>query len=210
MKVYKVTPQRPEVEIIQAAAAVIRKGGVVAFPTTGLYGLGTDALNAAAVERLFDLKQRQRSKPILVLIDSPVQLQGLAARIPDAAVRIMDQFWPGGVTIVFEAAAGVAEPLTAGTGKIGIRQAGHPVAAALLSAVNGPITGTSANFSGAPGCRRIEDLDPELIRRLDLIIDGGPLKGGRGSTVVDVTGRRLRILREGAVSEGEILTLFDG
>ena len=80
-------------------------------------------------------------------------------------------------------------------------------AAALVSAAKGPITGTSANFSGAVGCRRVEDLDPALIRRLDFIIDSGPLKGGRGSTVVDVTGKRLRILREGEVGEREILAL---
>ncbi len=207
MKVYKINPQRPEPEIIQTAAAVIKKGGVVAFPTTGLYGLGVDAFNAAGVDRLFDIKQRFRDKPILILIDSPTQLQGLAAVIPDTAVRIMDHFWPGGVTLVFEAAAGVPEILTANTGKIGIRLAGHPVAAALVSAAKGPITGTSANFSGAVGCRRVEDLDPALIRRLDFIIDSGPLKGGRGSTVVDVTGKRPRILREGAVGEQEILAL---
>ena len=207
MKVYKINPQRPELEIIQTAAAVVKKGGVVAFPTTGLYGLGVDAFNAAGVDRLFDIKQRFRDKPILILIDSPTQLQGLAAVIPDTAVRIMDHFWPGGVTLVFEAAAGVPEILTANTGKIGIRLAGHPVAAALVSAAKGPITGTSANFSGSVGCRRVEDLDPALIRRLDFIIDSGPLKGGRGSTVVDVTGKRPRILREGAVGEQEILAL---
>jgi len=207
LKVYKINPQRPELEIIQTAAAVVKKGGVVAFPTTGLYGLGVDAFNAAGVDRLFDIKQRFRDKPILILIDSPTQLQGLAAVIPDTAVRIMDHFWPGGVTLVFEAAAGVPEILTANTGKIGIRLAGHPVAAALVSAAKGPITGTSANFSGAVGCRRVEDLDPALIRRLDFIIDSGPLKGGRGSTVVDVTGKRLRILREGEVGEREILAL---
>ena len=204
-KVYKVNPERPEVEIIQAAATVIKKGGVIAFPTTGLYGLGADAFNAAGVERLFDIKQRSYGKPILILIASPTQLQGLAASIPDTAVRIMDHFWPGGVTLVFEAAAGVPKILTANMGKIGIRLAGHPVAAALVNAANGPITGTSANFSGAAGCCRVEDLDPALIRRLDFIIDSGPLKGGRGSTVVDVTGKCLRILREGEVAANEIL-----
>ncbi len=208
MKVYKVNPQHPEAEVIQAAAGAIKKGGVVAFPTAGLYGLGADACNAVAVDRLFDIKQRRRGNPILILVDSRAQLQEFAARIPDAALQIMDHFWPGGVTIVFEAAAGVGQSLTGGTGKIGIRQAGHPVAVALIGALRGPITGTSANFSGAPGCQRVADLDLELVRRLDLIIDAGPLKGARGSTVVDITGPRPRILREGAISGQKIMALI--
>jgi len=210
LKIYKVNPQRPEAGVIQAAAAVIRQGGVVAFPTTGLYGLGVDALNAAAVDRLFAIKQRPRTKPILLLVDSPQRLQGLVAHIPGSALRIMEHFWPGRVTIVFEAAAGIVKSLTAGSGKIGIRQAGHPVAAALLGAVDGPLTGTSANFSGAPACQRIEDLDPELARRLNVILDVGPLQGGPGSTIVDVTARAPFILREGTVAAHEILELFDG
>jgi L-threonylcarbamoyladenylate synthase len=119
----------------------------------------------------------------------------------------MDRFWPGKITLVFEALPAVPECLTAGTGKIGIRQPGHPVAAALVKTFQGPVTGTSANLSGSPGCRQIADLDPQVARKLDLILDAGPLRGGSGSTVVDVTQDIPRILRVGQIGEQEILAV---
>lgn len=208
MKVYKINPEHPEPEIIQRAGTVIKQGGIIAFPTRCLYGLGADAFNAEAVDRVFKMKQRPSQKPILILIDRRIQLERLVSHVSKAASRIMDHFWPGGITLVFEADDTVPHHLTAGTGKIGIRSPGHPVAAALVSSLGRPLTGTSANISGEPGCRRIDDLDPQLIQQLDAIIDAGPLKGGTGSTVVDVTGDIPRILREGEISEKEILNLI--
>ena len=205
-KLYRIDPVNPDPDMIQDAAAVIRKGGVIAFPTRCLYGLGADAFNPDAVNRIFKIKQRSVEKPILILIDDPNRLKGLVTHISEAAKAIAERFWPGRVTLVFDAGAKVPETLTAGTGKIGIRLAGHPVAAALARAIQGPITGTSANVSNCPGCHQIEDLQPAVAEQLDLIIDGGPLNGGRGSTVVDVTGKIPRVLREGVVSEKEILT----
>ena len=119
----------------------------------------------------------------------------------------MKRFWPGRVTLVFEASGKVPDYLMAGTGKIGIRLAGHPAAAALVAAVQGPVTGTSANLSGQPGCHRIEDLPPAVVEQLDLILDAGPLQGGHGSTVVDVSGNTPTVLREGAVSKNEIMAI---
>ena len=127
--------------------------------------------------------------------------------ISAAAKIIADRFWPGKVTLVFEASARVPDYLTAGTGKIGIRLAGHPVAAALTGAIQGPVTGTSANISGCSGCHQIGDLMPEVAQQLDLILDAGPLEGGRGSTVVDVTGEVPRVLREGNVSRQDIIAV---
>jgi len=192
---------------IENAAAIIRAGGVIAFPTRCLYGLGADAFNAAAVERIFRIKQRSVQKPVLILIDQYGQLERLVQRVPGIALRIMERFWPGGVTLVFDARPAVPEALTAGTGKIGVRLPGHPVARALVETFEGPITGTSANISGRPGCHRVEDLDPRVAEQLDLILDAGPLRGGKGSTVVDVTGKALRILREGAISKKDILAI---
>jgi len=106
---------------------------------------------------------------------------------------------------VLDAREHIPARLTAGTGKIGIRLAAHPVARALAEAVAGPITGTSANLSGGSGCRQIAELDPRIARQVDLILDGGPLKGGVGSTVVDVTGEAPVVIREGEVSKPEIL-----
>ena len=203
--IHKINPTNPDPDIIQEAAGVIRKGGVIAFPTRCLYGLGADAFNPEAVDRIFKIKQRPAEKPILILIDDPIRLEQLAIKISETAKAIMERFWPGRVTLVFEAGEEVPDYLTAGTGKIGLRLAGHPVAAALVRTIQGPITGTSANISGRPGCHQIENLPPEVTEQLDLILDAGPLKSGRGSTVVDVIRETPRVLREGVVSEKEIL-----
>ena len=208
MKVYKISHEHPAPEIIQQAGTIIKRGGIIVFPTRCLYGLGADAFNAEAVDRVFKIKQRPSQKPILVLIDRRRQLERLVSHVSKAASRIMDHYWPGGVTLVFKAADTVPHHLTAGTGKIGIRLPGHPVAAALVEALGRPLTGTSANLSAKPGCRRIGDLEPQLAQQLDAVLDAGDLKGGNGSTVVDVTARLPRILREGEISEKEILTLI--
>ena len=208
LKVYKISHEHPAPEIIQHAGTIIKRGGIIVFPTRCLYGLGADAFNAEAVDRVFKIKQRPSQKPILVLIDRRIQLERLVSHISKAASRIMDHFWPGGVTLVFEAGDTVPHHLTAGTGKIGIRLPGHPVAAALVGSLGRPLTGTSANLSAKPGCRRIGDLEPQLAQQLDAVLDAGALKGGNGSTVVDVTAGIPRILREGEISEKEILTLI--
>ncbi len=200
-------PRKPEPAAIARAAEIIRAGGVVCYPTRCLYGLGADARNAAAVEKVFSLKQRPATMALLVLIHRPEEMEGLAARIPKLARVLMERFWPGRLTLVLEAAAGLPEPLTAGTGRIGIRLAGHPVAAALVSAFGGPLTGTSANLSGSPGCAQIPDLEPRIRKGVDLILDAGVLKGGVGSTVVDVTGEKPVVIREGEVPKAEILAV---
>jgi L-threonylcarbamoyladenylate synthase len=207
LKVYKINHEHPEPEFIQPAGSVIKEGGIVAFPTRCLYGLGADAFNADAVDRVFKIKQRPTQKPILILIEQRIQLERLVSHASSAAFCIMDHFWPGRVTLVFKAGPAVPGHLTAGTGKIGIRLPGHPVAAALIRSLGRPITGTSANLSGESGCRRLGDLKPQLTRQLDAALDAGLLKGGTGSTVVDVTGDIPRILREGEISATELLTV---
>ncbi len=198
-------PRSPEPEAIARAQEVIRTGGVVCFPTRCLYGLGADALDTAAVERVYEIKQRPPDMPLLVLIGRSAQLTELAERVPPMAQMLMDRFWPGRLTLVMGARPIIPERLTAGTGKIGIRLAAHPVARALVEALARPITGTSANLSGASGCRQIAELDAQIARQVDLILDGGPLKGGVGSTVVDVTGENPVVIREGEISKPEIL-----
>ncbi len=209
-EILPVDPVQPEADRMETAGRIIHKGGVIVFPTRSLYGLAADALNADAVNRLFDIKGRPRQKPILVLIHQREQLELLVKTVPVTARRIMEQFWPGRVTIVFEAQAGLPDNLTAGTGKIGVRLCGHPVAAALVQAARGPITGTSANLSGTPGCPSVSELPEEIRNSVDLILDGGRLKGGTGSTVVDVTGDRPVILREGSVSSQAVFSAAAG
>ncbi len=125
--------------------------------------------------------------------------------IPLKAELLMRRFWPGDLTVVFEAKKHLPVPLTAGTGKIGIRIPGHPVARALVIEAKKPVTGTSANISGTKGCSSIKDISQTLLKGVDMILDAGVLKGGKGSTVVDVTVEPLKILREGELSEREIL-----
>lgn len=174
---------------------------MVIFPTRTLYGIGVDAFNTAAVNRVFQVKKRLADKPVSVLVKSINDVVSLAAEVPSAAVKLMDAFWPGGLTIVFAARPEVPSSLTAGTGKIGIRVPEHPVAVKLIAALDCPLTGTSANLSGAPGVDCIADLPIEITNNVDIVIDSGKLKGGIGSTVVDVTTDPPTVIREGEVSE---------
>lgn len=204
-KFRKINSKFPNGEYISEAVDILEEGGIVAFPTRCLYGLGADAMNPRAVDRVFQIKQRAADKALLVLVAESYAIEKLVQDIPQTAIKIMDSFWPGRVTIVFKAAASLPQNLLGQTGKIGIRVPGHPVAGALVKAFGRPITGTSANLSGQAGCYRIEDFDPLLVEQLDLILDAGPLKGGSGSTVVDVTGENPMVLREGQVARSDIL-----
>ncbi len=196
--------ENPEPEIIKEAAAIIQRGGVVVFPTRCLYGLAADAFDSDAIERVIHIKQRPADNPILVLIDSKQQLKDLVTTIPPTAEALMQTFWPGRLTLVFEAHETLPQQLTAHSGKIGVRLPGHAVAYALAKQVGSAITGTSANLSGQPGCYQVPDLPPQVAGQVDLIVDGGTLKGGVGSTVIDITQDPPRILREGQVSAEEI------
>ncbi|MCG6895008.1 MAG: threonylcarbamoyl-AMP synthase [Desulfobacteraceae bacterium] len=200
----KIDPTAPDAETIQEAAGTVHAGGIVVFPTTGLYGLAADAMDAAAVDRIYRVKRRSKDKPLSVLIADSSSLSFVAATVPPAARRIVDAFWPGSVTVVLEARSAIPGNLTAGRGKIGVRMPNHPVALALVRAVGGIITATSANVSGMPGIARIEDLDVHLAAEVDLVLDAGPLEGGAGSTVVDATQSPPVVLREGAVRKKEI------
>lgn len=205
-----IDPLTPSPEMLARAARIITGGGVVVFPTRGLYGLAADALNPAAVDRVFRLKGRPSGKPILVLVHRLEDVLRLTTAVPLAAQILMARFWPGGLTLVLPAAPRLPANLTSGTGAIGIRLASHPVAVGLAKAVGGPITGTSANLSGDPAAATVAAISPEILAGADLILDAGPLAGGSGSTVVEVTGPTPRILREGAVPAREILALFPG
>ena len=204
-KIRPIDPLQPQVDLIDTAARILERGGVIAFPTGSLYGLGADALNASAVDRVFAVKKRTSDKPLLILVPDRKVVFDLAAEVPPAAERLMDRFWPGQVTIVFKAFPELPSNLIAGTGRIGIRLPGHPVARALVSAFGRPITGTSANLSGQGGCHHIDELDAMLIEQLDLVLDAGLLKEGIGSTVVDITGNEPIVIREGVVSKQAIL-----
>jgi len=197
----KVAATEPEPWVIADAVKVLKKGGLVVFPTTGLYGLGADALNPAAVERVYRAKQRASAKPILVLIAEIPELKKLCTEVTKTAAGLMGLFWPGRLTVVVKARPDLPGVLTGGTGKIGIRMSRHPVARSLVKAFGGPVTATSANLSGQKGCAAVAKLDPGITGAVDLVLDAGPLKGDIGSTVVDATTERPVVLREGAISK---------
>lgn len=200
LRVIRVHPDHPAPDTIHRAAEIIENRGVVVFPTQCLYGLAADARDSSAIKQIFHIKHRPETNPLLILIHSPTDLEELVTHIPDAAHRLIQAFWPGGLTLIFEAAPRVSDLLTAGTGKIGVRIPSHPVARALVKAAGRPITGTSANRSGAPGCSQIKDLPQDLIRAADLVLDAGPLKGGTGSTILDITCDPPRVIRQGRIA----------
>jgi L-threonylcarbamoyladenylate synthase len=182
-----------------AAAAALRSGGLVAFPTETFYGLGAAALQPAAVRRVFEVKGRQDDKPLLVLVDSQAMAESLAAEIPSAARELMARHWPGALTLVLRARSHVPAEVTAGSGTVGIRLSAHPVARGLVTALGAPVTAPSANPSGLPPPTAAGAVLVHFRRRIELLLDGGETAGGPPSTVLDATVDPPRVLRPGAV-----------
>lgn len=198
-RVVAVDPLRPDPPVMRAAAALVTAGALVAFPTESFYGLGADALDPAAVARVFEVKGRPGDKPLLVLVDSLDMVAGLATDVPDGVRALMALHWPGALTLVLPASARVPAALTGGSGTVGVRMPGHPVARALVAAVARPVTAPSANPSGAPPPQTAAAVRGYFDGRVELILDGGPTAGGAGSTVLDCTRWPPRVLRQGPV-----------
>jgi len=203
-RVLKTDTQDSLQRAIHQAAQAILSGGVVAVPTESFYGLAVHALNEKAIERLFAVKDRREDNPLLILLASRGTLGAYVTEVSDRARKLMERFWPGGLTMVFFADPILPPSLTAGTGKIGVRLSSHPVPRALAEAVGAPITGTSANRSGQPSCSTAEEVMESVGEGTDLILDGGRTPGGKGSTVLDVTVDPPVVLREGMVSREEL------
>jgi L-threonylcarbamoyladenylate synthase len=194
-----VDASRPTPAAFEWAARVIMAGGLVGFPTETFYGLGAHALDDAAVARIFRAKGRPGDKPLLVLVDSLAMVDRVAREVSIRARRLMARYWPGPLTLVLHARPDLPAALTAGTGTIGVRLSGHPVARALVAAVGAPVTAPSANPHGAASPRTADEVLAGLGARVDLLLDGGPTPGGPASTVLDLTGTSAVLLRAGAV-----------
>lgn len=186
------------------ASQMILQGGVVAFPTETLYGLGADALNIKALQKIFQIKGREENKPLLLLVGDRTWVPGLVKNIPSAAEPLIEKFWPGPLTLVFDASEHLPPILTANSGKVGLRVSSHPVARALVQAVGRAITGTSANLSGQPSASLSSEVFQALGTQVEAILNGGKTAGGLGSTVLDVSGSLPKIIRQGAVSPAEL------
>jgi L-threonylcarbamoyladenylate synthase len=183
-----------------AAVGILRAGGIVALPTDTVYGIAVDLAIAGGIERLFEAKRRPADRAVMLLLADAGQAVPLAEWPPAAAV-LADAFWPGGLTLVLPQRPDVALPavLTGGRPTIGLRVPDHPSPRALASEV-GPLPVTSANVSGLPEAGTAAEILAQLGDAIDLILDGGPSRGGPASTVVDCTGSPPRILRSGAIA----------
>ena len=185
---------------VSRAAEVIRAGGLVAFPTETVYGLGADALSAAAVERIFDAKERPKGNPLIVHVAGVDALAEVAATVPARARDLAARFWPGPLTLVLPRAAMVPLVTTGGLETVAGRVPAHPVARALIDAAARPIAAPSANRSGRPSPTRAEHVREDLEGRIELILDGGPTALGVESTVLDMTTEPPTLLRPGGVT----------
>jgi len=195
-------------EQVKKCAAVMRAGSIAAYPTDTVYGLGADVYNGRAVGKIFAAKRRPLNLPLPVLIADISQLDKLTASIPPPAKILMDKFWPGALTIVFNKAAAFDSPALAGGSKVAVRMPGHAVTLRLITEAGRPIVGTSANLHGLPSTLTAAEVRTQLGSAVDFILDGGPCPSGVESTIVDVTVNPPAILRTGAISEQNILALI--
>ena len=193
---------------IEQAVRCLRNGGVAAFPTDTLYGLGADVFNLPALERVFAIKDRLSGLALPVLIDGFDQLEMVARDVPEAAWVLAQRFWPGPLTLIFAKALHLPGKLTAGGATVAVRMPDHPVPRAIARRLGSPITGTSANLSGQPDPRTLDEVEAQLGGRLDYIVASGPAPAGAASTVVDITTGLPKLIREGAVSFQEITKLL--
>jgi L-threonylcarbamoyladenylate synthase len=194
---------------IETGIQIIRNGGVVAFPTDTVYGLGAGAFREAGIRRVFEVKKRPLKMAVPLLLSDASQIHEVAFQLPAYAWRLIDCFMPGGLTLVVYRTSIVKDIITAGGDTVAIRIPNHPVPIALIQGSGMPLVGTSANISGSQALIRAEDVRKEIGSSVDLVIDAFPEPNGKESTVVDVTGERAVILREGAISKAEIEAWLD-
>jgi L-threonylcarbamoyladenylate synthase len=198
-EVIPVDPASPQPDVIARAAAVLRSGGLVAFPTETVYGLGANALDAEAVARIFTAKGRPANNPLIVHVPDASAVPRVAAAWPESATRLAGHFWPGPLTFVLPKRGEVPDAVTAGGPTVAVRVPANAVALALLRAAGVPVAAPSANRSSELSPTRAEHVLRGLGGRVDLILDGGMTSGGIESTVLDVTSSPPRLLRPGLI-----------
>jgi L-threonylcarbamoyladenylate synthase len=186
------------------AVSALNRGALIVFPTETLYGLGADALNFAAVEKVFQLKGRDPTNPFPVIVFDRAMLDRLVAAISPLAEKLMDHFWPGPLTLVLPARADIPPQLVNATGGIGVRISSQPIATELVRILGRPLTATSANPSGQAGARTIAQAKDYFSGKIDIFVDGGELASITGSTVAQVTASNVKIIRAGEIAKREL------
>jgi L-threonylcarbamoyladenylate synthase len=184
---------------LNLAVNTINEGGIVAYPTETFYGLGVRFDIEKSLKRLYDIKQRPHEKAMPLVIGSPALLPFVSAPVNTTAISLMDRFWPGPLTLILHAKEGLSDFITAGTHKVAVRIPGDSFALELAKLINLPITATSANPSGRSPAQDAETVVRYFGEEIDLVIDCGPAPGGLPSTIVDVTGDYIEIMREGVI-----------
>ncbi len=202
--ILRVNPEEPEIERIRVAADAIRRGGLVAFPTETVYGLGADALNQKAVAQIYTAKKRPLDNPIIVHVASREEVYKLSESVSERANRLIDNFWPGPLTLVLKASKTVPKATTGGLETVAMRMPSHTVALALIRESKVPIAAPSANLSGRPSPTTAEHVRQDLGGRIDVILDAGPTMVGVESTVLDLTVDPPQVLRPGGVPYEEL------
>lgn len=199
-EVLKINPDAPEPDVVEAAARVLRGGGLVAYPTETVYGLAASAFVIDTIARVYDVKQRPFNQALPVQIAKKSDIPTLAREIPHAAQQLVDEFFPGPLTLVFFRLPSVALTVTGGQNTIGIRMPDHPVPLSVISAFDAPVVCPSANLTGRRPPMSAADVLEDLDGLIDLVLDGGLTADRIASTVLDVTTQPARILREGKIT----------
>jgi L-threonylcarbamoyladenylate synthase len=203
-------PKQPAIDKqIKLAIASLKKGGIVAFPTDTVYGLGADPFNEEAVRRIYDVKKRPHDQPLPLLLADKSDLSKVATSLPDIVWQLAERFWPGGLTLVLNKSPWLPSSVSGGSDTIAVRIPDHPIPIALMRGLGTPIVGTSANLSGRPSPVTEEEVHEQLGDEVDLIIDGGRCPGGTESTVLDISGKVPVLIREGAIPRSQLTKLCE-
>jgi L-threonylcarbamoyladenylate synthase len=204
----EVNPAEPDPEVIKRAADLLRRGGLVAFPTETVYGLGADALNPDAVKKIFTAKHRPLDNPIIVHVSALEDLRVLTDDISPQAILLMDKFWPGPLTLIFKKSGQASDAVTGGQETVAVRMPRNTVALALIRSLGHPIAAPSANLSGRPSPTTGRHVLQDLKGKIDMILDGGPVEVGVESTVLDLSHHPPAVLRPGSVTQEDLEPLI--
>jgi len=209
MRIYRICPEKPDDEALNAAAEVLCAGGLVVFPTETVYGLAADAFNVDAVRKVFEVKRRALSEALPVQIGDAEDIVKVAGRLSKAAEHLVERFFPGPITLVVEKNPALPDIVTGGKPAVGIRMPDHPTAIEMIRRFGGPIVATSANISGGANPITADDAIMQLGGSVDLVLDGGAAEIGAASTGVDVTVSPPRVLRAGPITADQIASAVE-
>ena len=197
--IVKLDPDKPDDDTLGKVISSITAGKTIAFPTETFYALGVFAYSEEAIRKVYAIKGREQGKPLPLIIEGASMLKEVTAEIPEIAHSLIQEFWPGGLTLIFKASPKVPSILTADTSTIAVRNSSHALASLLVASAQVPLTSTSANLSGNESCSSAAEVEKQLGGLIDIIIDGGTTEGLMPSTMVDLTKTPPQIVREGII-----------